>query len=299
MIQVNYPSGANSQFTYDGLDCCVKIVETTGSTKQFVWCSQEICEARDSTGATLNQYFPGGQTVSGSSYFYTRDQLGSIKELTDSSGNLQAAYSYDPYGRVSKTQGSLASDFQYAGYYIHPSSGLCLTMHRAYDPALGRFINRDPAGQITANLYGYVDNSPIGLSDPLGLWPKNPATGNPLPGEQATRDQLPGFLRKHFPCLTEKEATQIANDIVDALKWKDILNAAGTSVGILLHLKTLLDPKVSNADKQQYLPDINNLNSKQQKVLDNFLDRLPERDAGAAKKIETNCKCEGASGGTK
>ena len=64
-IQVNYPTGANSQFTYDGLNRCVKIVETTGSTKQFIWDQATICEARDGSGSVLNQYFKYGQTLAG------------------------------------------------------------------------------------------------------------------------------------------------------------------------------------------------------------------------------------------
>jgi RHS repeat-associated protein len=64
------------------------------------------------------------------------------------------------------------SDFQYAGYYYHAASGLNLTLNRAYNTSLGRWINRDPGeqgGGADLNLYTYVNNNPISFVDPLGL----------------------------------------------------------------------------------------------------------------------------------
>jgi RHS repeat-associated protein len=148
----------------------VKIVESSGLTKQFVWDAGQIWETRDGTGTVQNQYFGLGQTIAGSNYFYTHDHLGSVKELTDTSGNIVASYNYDPYGRAAKVQGSLDADFQYAGYYVHKTSGLNLTANRAYSASLGRWINRDPASfRGGLNLYRYVNNNPISLIDPTGL----------------------------------------------------------------------------------------------------------------------------------
>jgi hypothetical protein len=41
---------------------------------------------------------------------------------------------YGMFGEVTQTVGTLASDFQYAGYYFHAPSGLNLTTYRAYAP---------------------------------------------------------------------------------------------------------------------------------------------------------------------
>jgi RHS repeat-associated protein len=174
LIQINYPgTGNNSQFTYDGEGHTVAIIETTGgtvsSTKQFVRCKGRIREARDSTGAILSQYFSRGQTLSSNNMFYAKDHLGSTRDVSNSSGTLQVAYSYDSFGRVSTSQGTGTSDFQYAGYYHHAPSDLYMTLTRMYSSRLGRWINRDSVGERGGiNLYAYVANRPTRYKDPLG-----------------------------------------------------------------------------------------------------------------------------------
>jgi RHS repeat-associated protein len=189
LIQITYPgSGNNSQFTYDGLGHCVDIVETSGgtitSTKQFVLCASAVCEARNASGSITNQYFSLGETIGGSDYYYTRDRLESVREVTDSSGTTQGQYAYDPFGQKTKLQGSSSSDFQYAGYYFHASSGLSLTQTRLYSASLARWINRDlieEAGGI--NLYAYVVNNPIRYIDSTGRICSPPPITPPLPPE--------------------------------------------------------------------------------------------------------------------
>src|SRR5207245_2017074 len=97
-------------------------------------CGTELCEERDSTGGTVTKRFFGhGEQISGANYFFTWDHLGSVREMTDSSGTLQARYDYDPYGRRTKVSGSLDADFAFTGHYYHSVSGLYLTLYRAYD----------------------------------------------------------------------------------------------------------------------------------------------------------------------
>jgi RHS repeat-associated protein len=144
-----------------------------------------MCEARDVDGNLLNQYFSYGQADNGSNYFYTRDQLSSIREMTDDIGNVQAQYSYDPYGRVAQLQGSAQSDFQYAGYYFHHQSNLSLPLFRAYNANFGTWINRDPIGEQegSVNLYCYAANDPISQTDQTGLKPVRKYLG-PLSPQQ-------------------------------------------------------------------------------------------------------------------
>lgn len=175
LIKVSYPGSGNySAFSYDGFGRNVLIQEYTSSsltsTRQFVWCDNWRCEARDTSSTVTAQYFLLGQTIHGTSYLYSLDHLGSIREMTDSSGTIEAQYVFDPIGRQIKLQGSLDSDLQYARYYYHAASRLSLTRTRAYSSTVGGFINRDPIQENGGvNLFAYVRNNPMSYADHLGL----------------------------------------------------------------------------------------------------------------------------------
>jgi RHS repeat-associated protein len=127
------------------------IAETTGgsltSTKQFVWDIYSRCEARRADGAVSAQYFGHGQILSGVSYFYAKDHLKSIRELTSISSAIEAQYSYTLFGQSVVLQGPVSSDFQFAGYYQHAPSSLSLTTRRSYSAHEARWLNRDPLSE--------------------------------------------------------------------------------------------------------------------------------------------------------
>jgi RHS repeat-associated protein len=179
LIQITQGSSV-TQFTYDGLGRRVSETDNGTLAKQWVWVSSVMAEERDATGTNVTKrFFPQGEQIGGTAYFYTRDHLGSVREMTDSNGTIQARYSYDPYGRATQVSGSMASDFQYAGYYEHAGSGLNLTLFRAYDPNTGKWLSRDPMGEgADSTLYSYVYNNPVSLDDPLGLYAQVTVSGN-------------------------------------------------------------------------------------------------------------------------
>ena len=170
-----------TEFTYDGQSRRVGIRQLLNSSevsrRRFVWRGSQICEERDATGAVVTKrFFPRGVRVetgpTTGSYYYTRDHLGSIRELTDASGDVRARYSYDPDGRRTKVSGDVDADFGFADMFWSFEASLALTHFRAYDPELGRWLSRDPLKNAEVregpNLYAYVGNNPINLIDPLG-----------------------------------------------------------------------------------------------------------------------------------
>jgi RHS repeat-associated protein len=181
LIAINYTNTTNrTEFTYDGLSRRVKILEKTGntinSTKRFVWDGMVIAEERNNTNkVTRKHYLQGVQFLSynpntSTPYFYMRDHLGSIREMTDSTGLIKARYDYDPWGNRIKLGGGQDADFGFSGHYYHPPSNLHLALYRAYDSTIGRWISRDPIAEKGGlNFYGYVLNNPLNLIDPLGL----------------------------------------------------------------------------------------------------------------------------------
>ncbi|MBS2037977.1 RHS repeat-associated core domain-containing protein, partial [bacterium] len=166
-----------SEFAYDGMSRRTKITEFTNgavtSKKLYFWLGGSIVCERDGlqTGfPKTKQYFGQGEVRGATKLYYATDHLGSIRELVDSAGTVQAEYAYSTYGERTKVSGNLDSDWGYAGLWHHQASGLDLATYRAYDAANKRWISRDPLGEgVDYNLYRYCGNDPIGCQDPLGL----------------------------------------------------------------------------------------------------------------------------------
>jgi hypothetical protein len=70
------------------------------STKQLVWVGADIVEERNASDTVTKRFYPQGEQIGSTSYYYTRDHLGSVRELLNSSQTVQARYDYDPYGRT-------------------------------------------------------------------------------------------------------------------------------------------------------------------------------------------------------
>jgi RHS repeat-associated protein len=181
---------------------------TVASDKRYLWDGGEIVEERDgvSSNVVTKRYFGAGvQEVAANAttnLFYSRDHLGSVREVTDANGNLVARYDYDAWGRQTQVFGTYKADWGYAGYFVHRASKLNLTWYRAYDPDLGRWVSRDPiAEQGGLNLYGYVENNSVNDSDPNGLY-GNKGKGSPrLPkptwyDKYSNKAKGPGFGRR-------------------------------------------------------------------------------------------------------
>jgi RHS repeat-associated protein len=175
LVAINYTGQTTrSEFSYDGLNRVAKIVEKTGgttnSTRKFVWNGQEKCEFRDANDAVTMRVYAQGQHNGTTAYLFTRDHLGSVREMFTGGGTVVARYEYDPYGRSTPIVSTTPTDFNFTGLYRHAKSNLDLATYRAYDPDLGRWLNRDPIGEEGGlNLYSYIENNPLNAIDPMGL----------------------------------------------------------------------------------------------------------------------------------
>jgi uncharacterized protein RhaS with RHS repeats len=69
------------------------------SDNRYVWSGDTLTEERNSIGDTVTKrFFAEAEQISGTNYYFTRDHLGSIREMTHSKGALRAQYDYDPFG---------------------------------------------------------------------------------------------------------------------------------------------------------------------------------------------------------
>ena len=155
-----------------------KVVGSTTTT--FTWDASGsiplVVQETAGSNTTSYLYGPGGLPVeqlspSGAPLFYSHDQLGSTRLVTNASGTTQATYTFDPYGNLtaSTNPGSITNPLRYGGQYTDAESGLVYLRARYYDPGTGQFITGDPAVASTLSPYGYVGGAPVNGSDPSGL----------------------------------------------------------------------------------------------------------------------------------
>jgi len=112
--------------------------------------------------------------TAGTEYFLG-DALGSVRQMTDASGAVTLAKSYDPYGQLRtnlQIPNSQSTDFGFTGEQTDPT-GLLFLRARYYDANVGRFTSRDSfPGLIetpqSLNRYAYALGNPVLYTDPSG-----------------------------------------------------------------------------------------------------------------------------------
>jgi RHS repeat-associated protein/uncharacterized repeat protein (TIGR01451 family) len=105
--------------------------------------------------------------------YYFHDGLGSVRQMLDSTGEVETNYAYDPFG-VPVVAGDATNPYQFTGEAWDEEVELLYVRARYYQPETGRFITKDPwLGLMgrpgTLNPYVYVTNDPVNNVDPRGL----------------------------------------------------------------------------------------------------------------------------------
>ena len=115
----------------------------------------------------------------GTYYYYLRNAQGDVVKLIDKTGTTVVEYTYDSWGKLLSTTGSLAETFgteqpfRYRSYVYDEETGWYYLKSRYYNPELGRFISADVylstgQGVLGHNAYAYCLNNPVNGIDPSG-----------------------------------------------------------------------------------------------------------------------------------
>lgn len=103
--------------------------------------------------------------------FYQQDALGSVTSLSSSGEASLDTYTYDSFGKLTASTGTLSNPFQYDGREFDTETGAYYYRARYYDHDTGRFISEDPVAfdGDGPNFYTFVENDPTNAIDPWGL----------------------------------------------------------------------------------------------------------------------------------
>jgi RHS repeat-associated protein len=180
--------GSTINYTYDGEG--KRLQGSTGAQpsnkRNYLWDRNAelplLIREADGNDALIRRFVYGieliSMTTGGSDFYYHHDRLGSTANLTSSTGSAQWTYSFEPFGSirtsVQNDQNAPTNLMRFTGELLDTTPGLYHLRARQYDPATGRFLQRDPFdGTIRDSYVGtyvYSRNQPTVAVDPSGLW---------------------------------------------------------------------------------------------------------------------------------
>ena len=105
--------------------------------------------------------------------YYLYDGLGSVRQLTDSSGVMTDGYLYNAFGVGLAHAGSSTNPFLFQGQQYDVASGAYYLRARYYDQNSGRFLSQDPYSgndndPASLHRYLYASCDPVNRIDPSG-----------------------------------------------------------------------------------------------------------------------------------
>ena len=172
-------SSTNISYTYDMAG--VRSSKTVGSTKYDFTTLSGLVTRQTGGGKTIDFVYdennqPLAMKYNNTLYYYVLNAQGDVVRIVNSSRSVVASYTYDPWGKIISSSGTLAdiNPLRYRGYYYDSETGFYYLQSRYYDPEIGRFINADSyastdiVGLLSTNMFSYCENDPINRSDHSG-----------------------------------------------------------------------------------------------------------------------------------
>jgi len=179
LLQVKLPDGRIIEYVYDPFGRRIAKMVNGTVTEKYLWQgTTTLLAVYDGSNNLLMRFeyadiwAPLSMSKNGITYYLTYDQAGSLRVVTDASGNVVKRIDYDSFGNIiNDTNPSFDIPLGFAVGLFDRDTGLVKFGFRDYDPDIGRWTAKDPIGFWggDTDLYGYCLNNPINLVDPWGL----------------------------------------------------------------------------------------------------------------------------------
>jgi len=233
----------NYQLAYDALGRCVKRT-VNGAINYYIYDGEKAILQYNSGGAIIGRNLYGKgideilmrtDNVLKQTYYYQQDHEGSVTHLTDGTGGVIESYRYDAFGAptiYNPSGATHANRVLFTGREYDSTFGIYEYRARAYHPGLGRFTSEDPKGFDAGdyNLFRYVHNDPLDMTDPLGLGPDLYFKPPPDPwGHEFEHTTLANAMNQRAAEMMQKLAQQDATMAQQAQKAPSL---EGTNAGL-------------------------------------------------------------------
>ncbi len=182
-------TGNGNNISYKYNDSGIRTEKTVnGITTKYHLVGDKVTYESDGSNEIYYTYDSNGNLISmnlnGTEYYYVRNGQNDIIGLVDSTGTQVVIYTYDAWGSLVSTTGTLAdtvgkmNPYRYRGYRYDEETEYYYCQSRYYVPEWGRWLNADAVvGQtgllLSHNMFAYCYNNPVNMADPDGdiaLW---------------------------------------------------------------------------------------------------------------------------------
>lgn len=119
LTQVVVPGNGTTTFRYDPFGRRIQKSGSLGTTN-YLYDGPNLLEEVDSSGNVLARYTQSGlideplsELRSGTTSYYEQDGINAVSSLSNSAGALANTYTYDSFGKLTASTGTLINPFQY------------------------------------------------------------------------------------------------------------------------------------------------------------------------------------------
>ena len=183
LLNATLPDGRIIEYIHDPLGRRIAKIVDGITIEKYLWQGlTRLLAVYDGSNNLIMRFeyadgrMPVAMTSGGATYYLTYDQVGSLKAVADSAGNVVKRIDYDSFGNIiGDTDPLFDMPFSFAGGLHDRDTELVRFGYRDYDPDTGRWTVKDPilfAGGDT-DLFGYCLNDPVNKVDYFGLWSWN------------------------------------------------------------------------------------------------------------------------------
>jgi len=165
------PEAEKTDYFWDGTNVLLEFYQNKGNPLEYIYGNGQLVSRDDLLVLPVSK-----RLVYQNSYWFHQDGLGSVVNLTNSTGTVKLSYGYDAFGEITKEEGQVGwkkNRYTFTGKPYDQEVGMYYFGARWYEEEAGRFVTKDPCQAnvfipINLNKYTYCYNNPTTWIDPFG-----------------------------------------------------------------------------------------------------------------------------------